>query len=88
MRSVTYVQFTDILKQYRAAVRQNQCRFGKIDIPDPGAEYFSMSAFPKSIGDKAYGNMLLGISGGKEQTQRALDYLGSIPDIFVEEVKQ
>ena len=47
-----------------------------------------LSASTRSIGDKAYGNMLLGISGDKEQTQRALDYLGSIPDIFVEEVKQ
>ena len=47
-----------------------------------------LSASTRSIGDKAYGNMLLGISGGKEQTQRALDYLGSIPDIFVEEVNQ
>ncbi len=47
-----------------------------------------LSASTRSIGDKAYGNMLLGISGGKEQTQKALDYLGSIPDIFVEEVKQ
>ena len=47
-----------------------------------------LSASTRSIGDKAYGNMLLGISGGREQTKRALDYLGSIPDIFVEEVKQ
>ena len=47
-----------------------------------------LSASTRSIGDKAYGNMLLGISGGKEQTQRALEYLGSIPYIFVEEVKQ
>ena len=47
-----------------------------------------LSASTRSIGAKAYGNMLLGISGGKEQTQRALDYLGGIPDIFVEEVKQ
>lgn len=47
-----------------------------------------LSASTRSIGDKAYGNMLLGISGGWEQTKRALDYLGSIPDIFVEEVKQ
>ena len=47
-----------------------------------------LSASTRSIGDKAYGNMLLGISGGGEQTQRALDYLDSIPDIFVEEVKQ
>ena len=47
-----------------------------------------LSASTRSIGDKAYGNMLLGISGGGEQTKMALDYLGSIPDIFVEEVKQ
>ena len=46
-----------------------------------------LSASTRSIGDKAYGNMLLGIKGGSEQTQRAINYLGRMQDIFVEEVK-
>ena len=40
----------------------------------------------KGIGEKAYGNMLLGIPGGDAELQRAMDYLRSIPDIFVEEI--
>lgn len=43
-------------------------------------------ASTRSLGDKAYGNMLLGISGGKEQMEKAVDYLRRIPDIHVEEV--
>ncbi len=43
-------------------------------------------ASTKGIGEKAYGNMLLGIPGGDAELQRAMDYLRSIPDIFVEEV--
>ncbi len=46
-----------------------------------------LSASTKSIGDKAYGNMLLGITGGREQVEKALSYLRAIPDIFAEEVK-
>ena len=46
-----------------------------------------LSASTRSIGDKAYGNMLLGIKGGSEQTQRAINYLSRMQDIFVEEVK-
>ena len=45
-----------------------------------------LSASTRSLGDKAYGNMLLGIPGGDEELQRALAYLQKIPDIFVEEV--
>jgi len=45
-----------------------------------------LSASTRGIGDKAYGNMLLGISGGKEELQRAMRYLSSIEDIYVEEV--
>lgn len=45
-----------------------------------------MAASTKSIGDKAYGNMLLGISG-EEQTRQAVEYLRSVPDIIVEEVE-
>ena len=43
-------------------------------------------ASTRSLGDKAYGNMLLGISGGKEQMEKAVAYLRRIPDISVEEV--
>lgn len=43
-------------------------------------------ASTRSLGDKAYGNMLLGISGGKEQMEKAVAYLRQISDIHVEEV--
>lgn len=43
-------------------------------------------ASTRSLGDKAYGNMLLGFSGGKEQMEKAVAYLRRIPDIHVEEV--
>ncbi len=45
-----------------------------------------VSASTRSIGGKTYGNMLLGIPGGKEELRRAMDYLGGTPDIIVEEV--
>ncbi len=45
-----------------------------------------LSASTRSLGDKAYGNMLLGIPGGRDQMEKALAYLQNIPDIFVEEV--
>lgn len=45
-----------------------------------------LSASTKGIGEKAYGNMLLGIYGGREQLDKVVNYLGSIPDIIVEEV--
>lgn len=44
------------------------------------------SACTRSIGGKAYGNMLLGIPGGREQANEAIRYLSRIPDIIVEEV--
>ncbi|MCI8599186.1 MAG: ATP-binding cassette domain-containing protein [Lachnospiraceae bacterium] len=45
-----------------------------------------LSASTRSIGDKAYGNMLLGITGDDEVVGRAMDYLQGIEDILVEEV--
>lgn len=44
-------------------------------------------ASTKSIGDKAYGNMLLSIQGDDSQLSKAIKYLSNIPDIFVEEVQ-
>ncbi|MGN1168873.1 MAG: NIL domain-containing protein [Acutalibacteraceae bacterium] len=46
-----------------------------------------LSASTRNIGGKVYGSMLLGISGGAEQLNNAVDYLHSIPDIFAQEVK-
>ena len=45
-----------------------------------------LSASTRSLGDRAYGHMLLGIPGGKEQARRAVAYLRAIPDIYVEGV--
>ena len=53
---------------------------------DCGITASILGASTKGIGEKAYGNMLLGIPGGDTELQRAMDYLRSIPDIFVEEV--
>ena len=53
---------------------------------DCGITASILGASTKGIGEKAYGNMLLGIPGGDAELQRAMDYLRSSPDIFVEEV--
>ena len=53
---------------------------------DCGITASILGASTKGIGEKAYGNMLLGIPGGDAELQRTMDYLRSIPDIFVEEV--
>lgn len=45
-----------------------------------------LGASTRAIGEKAYGNMLLGITGGREPLERAMEYLKRIPDIHVEEV--
>lgn len=45
-----------------------------------------LGASTKSIGDKAYGNMLLGITGDEKTVNEALDYLSKTENIFVEEV--
>ena len=45
-----------------------------------------LGASTRSIGDKAYGNMLLGITGDDEMVHRAMEYLRGIEDVLVEEV--
>lgn len=47
-----------------------------------------LGASTRSLGEKAYGNMLLGITGGREQLEKAVNYLGRIPDVHVEEIKR
>lgn len=53
---------------------------------EKGIEANILAASTKTIGGKAYGNMLLGISGGAENVKNAMEYLGSVPDVMVEEV--
>lgn len=45
-------------------------------------------ASTKCIGKGVYGTMLLGISGGPAETQRAIDYLTATPDVLAEEVSE
>ncbi len=45
-----------------------------------------LSASTRSIENRVYGNMLLGIPGGKEDVGRVVDYLSSVEDVFAEEV--
>ena len=45
-------------------------------------------ASTRSIGDKVYGNMLLGIPEKDDQVQRAVEYLNGINNLIVEEVKE
>lgn len=54
---------------------------------DEGITASILSASTKGIGDKAYGNIILGIPGGKAELEKAMKYLKAMPDIFVEEVK-
>ena len=53
---------------------------------DCGITASILGASTKGIGEKAYGNMLLGIPGSEAELARAMGYLRTIPDIFVEEV--
>lgn len=55
---------------------------------EEGIEASILAVSTRSIGDKAYGNMLLGICGGREQAEKAIRYLRAVPDIEVEEVKE
>lgn len=45
-----------------------------------------LAASTRSLGEKVYGDMLLGIPGDPDKLYNALDYLNKIPDIFAEEV--
>lgn len=53
---------------------------------DEGIAANILGASTRCIGDKVYGNMLLGIPGGDNELERASKYLQSMPDILVEEV--
>ena len=45
-----------------------------------------LSASTKSINGRAYGNMLLGISGDEKDVKEAMDYLSTIDAVSVQEV--
>ena len=53
---------------------------------DEGIAANILAGSTRCIGDKVYGNMLLGIPGGDRELERASKYLQSMPDILVEEV--
>ncbi len=53
---------------------------------DEGIAANILAASTRCIGDKVYGNMLLGIPGGDSELERASKYLQSMPDILIEEV--
>ena len=53
---------------------------------DEGIAANILAASTRCIGDRVYGNMLLGIPGGDNELERASKYLQSMPDILVEEV--
>ena len=53
---------------------------------DEGIAANILAASTRCIGDKVYGNMLLGIPGGDSELERASKYLQSMPAILVEEV--
>ncbi len=53
---------------------------------EEGIEASIAYASTKSIGEKAYGSMLLGITGGDDKVRGAIQYLQKTPDIFVQEV--
>ncbi len=46
-----------------------------------------LGASTRCLGDKVYGNMLLGIPGGADRLSEAIAYLQAMPDILVEEVE-
>ena len=88
-----YEKSTEILKGdnvirvvFNGANATNEPLIAKMAI-DEGITASILSASTKGIGDKAYGNIILGIPGGKEELEKAMKYLRAMPDIFVEEVK-
>lgn len=54
---------------------------------DKGIEANILSAQTKCIGNRVFGNMLLDIGGGKENFEKATEYLQNIPGINVQKVK-
>ena len=54
---------------------------------DKGIAASILSATTRSIGDKAYGNMLLGIPNDDAVYQAAVEYLKAVPDIVIQEVE-
>ena len=55
---------------------------------DKGIAANILSASTRCIGDKVYGNMLLGIDGDNQVVEEVKAYLQSVGDVIVEEVKE
>lgn len=70
---------------FNGAVATEQPLIAKLAM-DKGIAASILGANTKSIGEKAYGNMLLGILGTRDDLETAKAYLEEIEDIVVEEV--
>lgn len=55
---------------------------------DIGISANILAASTRTITGKVYGNMILSVTGGREALSKALDYIGAIPDVIAEEVKE
>ena len=55
---------------------------------EKGVQANILSANTKTIGGKAYGNMLLGITGDKKTIEEAKDYLEKAGSLIAEEVEE
>ena len=51
---------------------------------DCGIAASILGASTRSVGDRAYGYMLLDIPGGPEELAKAVGYLNKVPDITVQ----
>ena len=55
---------------------------------DKGIAANILSASTRCIGDKVYGNMLLGVDGDDQVVEEVKAYLQRVGDVIVEEVKE
>ena len=54
---------------------------------EKGVEANILYASARTIGDRIYGSMLLGLPAGERQLQTARDYLTGVPNVMLEEVR-
>ena len=55
---------------------------------DKGIAANILAASTKTIGGKVYGTMFLGISGGRDKLNEAIEYIGSVSNVAVKVVER
>ena len=55
---------------------------------DIGVAVNILAASTRTISGKVYGSMLLGVAGGRESVEKAVEYLRSVEDVIAEEVTE